>query len=385
MYGIHPALPSYLAQQWCCEEPDDHPQQRSAAATALLDAYAALGRWLLQQIISGDAAFAFSVLDRQKRTLGNLLANALDTGQWNQAQAIAQPLNEYWDTRGLYDEARGWVDRAHMALETTDGTPPLVDDPARELWLYFAYSQANRQLTAHYLDDAERTYLDIRDMLQAHPESPQQLLRLADIYHQLGRVAELRGRWEEAEEWYRQALTIKEEFGNRSGMAGSYHHLGIVAQFRGRLEEAEEWYRQSLAIKEELGDRPGMAGSYHQLGVIAQRRARLEDAEQWYRQALTINEELGNRPVMAMSFVQLGLLAETRGRPEEAMEWMVRCVTLFDEFPRPMTERGPTQLARLTAELGIDTLNESGIGVTDHPLPPEVQNFTAPGTGQDEK
>ena len=53
-------------------------------------------------------------------------------------------------------------------------------------------------------------------------------------------------------------------------MAASYHQLGIVAQDRGRLDEAADWYARSLAIKEELGDRPGMALTYGQLGLLAE-------------------------------------------------------------------------------------------------------------------
>lgn len=113
MYGIHPVLPAYLVEQWRLEERDDyHQQQRAAAEAALLDAYAVLGAWLAHQIETGDAAFAFAVLDRQRRTLGNLLGNALDRGLWECAHGIAQPLNEYWYARGLYEEAQGWVDRA---------------------------------------------------------------------------------------------------------------------------------------------------------------------------------------------------------------------------------------------------------------------------------
>ncbi|MGH3913844.1 MAG: CHAT domain-containing protein, partial [Pseudonocardiaceae bacterium] len=272
MYGIHPALPAYLVQQWRREEPDDYSQQRAAADDALLDAYAAFGAWLSQQIQAGDAAFAFAVLNRQRHTLGNLLANALGTGRWNQAQAIALPLNEHWDARGLYEEARGWVDRALQELEAADGTPPPVDDPAGALWLFFTSSQANRQLTAHQLDSAERTYLDICDMLQAHPESTQQLRRLAITYHQLGMVALDRGHLNDAEHWYHQSLTIEEELANRPGMAGAYHQLGRVALNLSRLEDAERWYHQALTISEELGNRPGMARVYHQLGVVAQFR-----------------------------------------------------------------------------------------------------------------
>ena len=71
-------------------------------------------------------------------------------------------------------------------------------------------------------------------------------------------------------------------------MASTYHQLGIIAQDRGRLDEAEDWYRKALAIKEELGNRPGMASTYHRLGMTAQDRGRLDEAEDWFRKALAI-------------------------------------------------------------------------------------------------
>ena len=55
-------------------------------------------------------------------------------------------------------------------------------------------------------------------------------------------------------------------------MARTYHQLGMTAQARGRLDEAEDWYRKSLTIKEDLGDRPGMAMTYGQLGLLAEAR-----------------------------------------------------------------------------------------------------------------
>ena len=41
---------------------------------------------------------------------------------------------------------------------------------------------------------------------------------------------------DEAEDWYRRSLNIEEELGNRPGMANTFHQLGMVAQDRGRLE-----------------------------------------------------------------------------------------------------------------------------------------------------
>jgi hypothetical protein len=97
MYRIHPALPAYLAARWRADDPDTYPAQRAAADRALLDAYAAFGQWLDEQIDAGDARLAVAIIAAQSRTLGALLGYALDHHLWDQAQDIAQPLNEYWD------------------------------------------------------------------------------------------------------------------------------------------------------------------------------------------------------------------------------------------------------------------------------------------------
>ena len=54
-------------------------------------------------------------------------------------------------------------------------------------------------------------------------------------------------------------------------------HRRRPSQVRGQLDQAEDWYRKALAINEELGNRPGMASTYHQLGITAQARGQLDD------------------------------------------------------------------------------------------------------------
>lgn len=248
MYGIHPALPSYLAEGWRAEDPDRYAVDRAAAEDALLHAYAALARWLNQQIRMGDAGFAFSIVDRQRRTLGHLLGVALDAGSWEQAQPIAETLNAYWNARGLHVEARGWVDRARLRLEDLDGTAPALDCPAGALWLFLVGSEANRQHRAGQLHLAEDTATQIRDALLAQPTSPQQQSYLAASYHQLGMVARLRGLLEEAQEWYHKSLTIAEDLGDRPGLAMSFGQLGLLAEARGRQHDALGWTVRCVTV-----------------------------------------------------------------------------------------------------------------------------------------
>ncbi|MGP4010775.1 tetratricopeptide repeat protein [Streptomyces sp. 4N124] len=375
MYGLHPALPAYLTAHWRTLAPDTHRDQRGAAERALLEACAVFGAWLDQQIRGGDAQLAMALISHQRRTLGSMLGYALDHGLWDQVQDIAQPLDEYWDARGLAAEARAWVDRARVVLEDPDGSVPDLESSAGALWLFLTGSQANRQVMAGQLDQAERTHREVLHALQLQPSTSRQRGYLAAIYHQLGRVAEERGQLEDAENWYHQSLTIEEALGNQPGLASTYHQLGWVAQERGQLEDAENWYHQSLTIKEALGNQPGLASTYHQLGWVAQARGQLEDAENWYHQSLTIEEALGNQPGLASSYGQLGLLSEARQQPREALEWMVRCVTLFEQFPHPLTGPGPHHLKRLTRSLGIDALEPTWQSVTGAPLPPAVRHF----------
>jgi tetratricopeptide (TPR) repeat protein len=415
MYRIHPALPAYLAAHWRTDDPGGYDTSRDAATRALATACAAFGEWLAQQIGTGDAGLAYTVIGLQRRTLGAMLSYALDHQMWDQAHDIAQPLDAYWKAQGLGGEASAWTDLIQAATSNPDGTPPELGTPAGALWLGITGAQANREQQAGQLEDAEHTYRQILDTLRAQPHSRQQQTHIAaathnlgvvaqdrgqfdqaedwyrqslaikedlgnrpgvaNSYHQLGTAAQDRGQLDQAEDWYRQSLAIREELGNRPGMADSYHQLGRVAQDRGRLDQAEDWYRQSLAIKEDLGDRPGMAVSYHQLGRVAELQGQLEEAEDWYRRSLAISEDLGDRPGMAFSYGQLGLLAERRGQPRQALDWMVRCVTLFPEFPHPATGPGPEHLARLTAQLGMGALETSWRQATGGPLPEAVRGY----------
>ncbi|MFF2735454.1 tetratricopeptide repeat protein [Streptomyces cyaneofuscatus] len=375
MFRLHPALPTHLAAHWRTSTRSAHPDEQAAALQALVKAHASFGVWLLSQMGSGGVQYALTLIKYQQRMLGAMLGNALAGGQWEEAQSIMEPLDGFWDISGLAQEARSWADRACLAVETPDGAPPDAGTPAGDLWMFAAGSHANRQTAAGQLDDAEHTHLTILQALVSQASSPRQRLLIAVSHHQLGMVAQGRGRWEEAEGWYRKSLVIEEGLGNAPGMASSYHQLGMVAQERGWLEEAEGWYRKSLVIEEGLGNAPGMAITYHQLGTVAQGEGRWEEAEGWYRKSLAINEGLGSRPSTAVTYAELGRLAQARDDTDTALAWVIKCVALFDDVPHPMAGTGPEHLRILTALLGIEAIERAWLQQTGNPMPPAARAY----------
>jgi tetratricopeptide (TPR) repeat protein len=375
MFRLHPALPAHLAARWRAEAPDTYAEERAAAVSALVSAYAAFGVWLADQL-NGENAGAASVLaGHHLRMLGAMLGLALDAGDWEEALDLLRPLGPYWESRGLTREVRLWTDRVRLAVEAPDGTPPDPRTPAGALWMFAVGYQANQDVHAGLLDQAERAHRAIKDALEQHPD-PELREFLATAQLHLGVVAQHRGRLREAEDRYREALAIYRESGDSAHIAAALHQLGVAAQLQGNLTEAEGRFREALAIHErrreltgvartsyQLGvialqrgefadaerllghclglyeyvrDLSAMADIHHELGILAEYQGRLGDAEQSHRRSLAIKEHLDNRPGMAQSYHQLGVVAQLGGRLDEASEWYHHSLALthsLDDLP----------------------------------------------------
>ena len=102
------------------------------------------------------------------------------------------------------------------------------------MWLFVVGSQAIRLGRSGALDEAEREYDGIREVLEAS-KSESAKERLGVVYHQLGNVAYQRGDLSAAEGWYGKSLEIKEALGDRPGMAQTYHQFGYVAYVDGLM------------------------------------------------------------------------------------------------------------------------------------------------------
>lgn len=200
----------------------------------------------------------------------------------------------------------------------------------------------------------------------------------ADLLLRLGKVLELTGGWQRAEEVEREALALAERLGDARSRAwceaalaevarkqgrydealallgsaaeafgqagddaglGQVHHLaGTLAAQQGDYEKAVASYEESLAIRRRLGDRAGMGGLLSNLGVVAEYRGDYALSRSYHEQALALREELGDRWAIGVSMTNLGTIAvhehdyeDARTRFEHAMRlnrevgdaWMV--------------------------------------------------------------
>jgi len=159
--------------------------------------------------------------------------------------------------------------------------------------------------------------------------------------YEMGNLAYLQGKYEEARGLYLRSLEIEERLGNQSGRAISLYGLGNVAFAQGKHKEARDLYQQSLEIEERLENQSGRASTLHQLGMVAQNQGEYEGARDLYQQSLEIEERLGNQSGRASTLHQLGVIAQLQGEYEEARSLYQQSLEIF-EWLKDQNERATT-------------------------------------------
>ena len=133
------------------------------------------------------------------------------------------------------------------------------------------------------------------------------LLDLADV---------ARGRYR-GEPWAEQALAIFKELGNLLWQAKALNHLGMRL-LRGLWDDALSYYRQAREVFERVGDQWNAAITASNTGEILSNQGRYAEAEDVARPAERVLRASGAPSEMAFAAAVLRRTAARRGRPEEA-------------------------------------------------------------------
>ncbi|NQZ67692.1 MAG: tetratricopeptide repeat protein, partial [Lentisphaeria bacterium] len=127
-------------------------------------------------------------------------------------------------------------------------------------------------------------------------------------------------------------LTIREEIGDKKGMAGSYNNIGLIYQDQGDYAKAINYYTKSLTIEEETGNKQGVAASLNIIGVIYKEQGDYANAMDYYTKSLKIKEEIGNKKGMANSYNSIGGIYYAQGDYAKAKNYSLRALSLAQEI-----------------------------------------------------
>jgi len=169
---------------------------------------------------------------------------------------------------------------------------------------------------------------------------------IATSLNNMGIIYQDQGDYTGAIDYYTRSLTIMEEIGDKKGIAASLNNIGNIYYDQGdstysagnaalsadKYTGAIDYYIRSLAIREEMGDKRGIANSLTNIGAIYYKQGDYTSAIAYGARALNIAQEVGAATETRSAANALYKAYEATGRHKPALEMYELYITTRDSI-----------------------------------------------------
>lgn len=355
IYGIHPVLPWYLRRKLtklCNLETIQELEKM------LLLLYSYLAEHYEQELMSNSKA-AMTMLTVIEPNLLHYLDFAEINENWLSAKAILQVLGDFLKRQGRKKEFISLRARALMRVGTDTNKIRIKGQTALSYWAYIKNNEANELFEFNQIIEAQEIYQEILDVALSLPYPSQDII--ATLNNQLGNICLKLINYDKTEDYYKNALDIREAMEDDRGIAICYGKLAELERERRNFQESIKYHKKSLKIFEILNDKDQIAFThhkmgetfenmrkfgralyhqqqaleiylspvtgdlskaadvYHHLGNIAYLQSKYEKAESNYKIAMKIYEDLEDWNGVVDEYLQLGTVASDQNKFDEAI------------------------------------------------------------------
>ena len=272
----------------------------------------------------------------------------------------------------LYCEAILYLGEERRAVALLRGLmPERVVDADRRL-----YRRAINMVgvASFAIGELEQANAALHEALDLATEDDDPLL-LAQATNNLGAIANLQGRHEDALWHYRLAIPTLQRIGQRSRLANVYHNIGITLRDIGELDEADEHERRAMEYASESGVLRLAAMGRAGRAEIALRRGDVAFAESTARLATEELATLGDPLNEADAHRVVGTACAAQHRNDEALAAFARALEIAREHGYALNEAetlrdrvdvllrtGARDRAREDARLAVALFEKLGAG-----------------------
>lgn len=161
---------------------------------------------------------------------------------------------------------------------------------------------------------------------------------LRKAINQLG-VAEIElGSLDTAEHVFGRALELARADGDDLLMAHATNNMGAIANIRGRRDEALALYQLAIPAYQRLGNVAGIAQSLHNMAISFRHLGQLVRAGDYEQRALAYATECANAPLLALAWLERSELSLQSGDAALAEVGAERAAAQFAKVPDPIRE-----------------------------------------------
>lgn len=228
------------------------------------------------------------------------------------ASNLEAPTFEVGYLWGQFYEATGNYAKAQAAIELALADSRDKKDVAGEVRC-LAYLGLIARRQGHY-QQAKDWYQQALTLFErAQVPTEREAWALIQAFNGLGTVYRQQGDFEQAQTCHERALALSQHTGNRSGEAQACNDLGVATSYQRRLAEALTYHQQALEIRQAIGDRAGEGISLYNLAQITRDAGDYGQAQKYLTEALGILQATGNRWDEVNVWNDLGILYQELG------------------------------------------------------------------------
>ncbi len=155
---------------------------------------------------------------------------------------------------------------------------------------------------------------------------------IASSIDDIGKLHWMKGEYETALGYMRDALSRRRALADRRSIALSLNNLGLVHQDSGEFKQALDAFEQALHIRRDIGDMVGLVTTLNNLGTIAEDQRDFARAGSFLTEALEVAEQIGDRNRTALVLTNLGEVQYRSGELDAAIATLGRAEGLCDEL-----------------------------------------------------
>lgn len=157
------------------------------------------------------------------------------------------------------------------------------------------------------------------------------LISKAGAMNNIGYVYKQQGDIAKALDWYNRSLKIREEIGNKYGIANSINNIGRIYNIQGNNRKAIECYKKSLKIQNDIGDKHGASISLSNIGLIYNNQGDIPEALEYYNKGLKMQDEIGDKQGVGISLYNIGHVYSMQNNFPKALEAYHKSLKILEE------------------------------------------------------
>ncbi|MEG4276728.1 tetratricopeptide repeat protein [Microcoleus sp. MON1_C1] len=144
---------------------------------------------------------------------------------------------------------------------------------------------------------------------------------IAETSRSIGEVYTSLGQYSLALQFFEQSVAICQELADKVCMGKTIYEMGKVYSYKGENSKALEFFQCSFAIYQEINDRVGVARTLNSIGITYKNLSQYSQAIKFYQQSLAISQKVDDKPGMARALNNLGIVYTDLGENLQALDF----------------------------------------------------------------